>query len=108
MHYSSGTPAQLGDIVLGKGYNLPHPIVGCVVGLTAGADSCNIKIATVKTKPVDPRNPDTTGFIHQAKVVDAAGKQVGATEYHATEQYLEFGRCADFELVHRPKAPAPS
>jgi hypothetical protein len=27
-HYKDGTPAQIGDVIKGKGYNVPHEIIG--------------------------------------------------------------------------------
>jgi hypothetical protein len=46
MHYKDGTPAKIGDLVRGIGYNVKHEIQGIVVGLKQ-ADSCNITIAHV-------------------------------------------------------------
>ncbi|HOD84912.1 MAG: hypothetical protein BWX88_05122 [Planctomycetes bacterium ADurb.Bin126] len=51
MHYANGREAKLGDVVIGKGYNVKDEkgelkvIHGVVVGLTPGADCCNIRIA---------------------------------------------------------------
>ena len=43
-HYKDGTEAKLMDVVKGKPYNTPHEIVGVVVGITPGADSCNLRV----------------------------------------------------------------
>ena len=45
-HYKDGTPAQVGDIVRGKGYNVPHEVVGRVMRVTADKH-CNLTVACV-------------------------------------------------------------
>ena len=44
-HYSSGTEAKVGDIVHGKGYNVPYEITGVVVSIIPNSESCNIQVA---------------------------------------------------------------
>jgi hypothetical protein len=49
-HYSDGMPAELGDIVTGKGYNIKDEfgqlkdITGFVHNITPNAETCNIQI----------------------------------------------------------------
>ncbi len=77
MHYKDGQPAQINDIVQGKGSNHAHPVQGVVVGLVAAASSCNLRLLMVD-------------------VVDT---------YQGTKvpmQVLEYGTVADFELLRRP------
>lgn len=81
MHYKNGTPAHLGDIVKGKGYNRPYEVQGIVVGLTPGAGSCDIHVATLIT--AQPAGTDRAPY---------------------PAIYEEHGTCADFELVH----PSPT
>lgn len=51
MHYKNGREAKVGDVVVGKGYNVKNAkgelatIGGVVVGITPGAGTCNIRIA---------------------------------------------------------------
>lgn len=51
MHYANGRESKLGDVVVGKGYNVKDQagqlkrLVGIVVGLTPGAECCNIRVA---------------------------------------------------------------
>lgn len=48
-HYKDGTEAKIGDLVKGKGYNVPHEIIGRVVNIRKG-DSCTLSIAYVGAK----------------------------------------------------------
>lgn len=86
-HYKDGTPAAIGDIVRGRGYNLPYDVQGVVTGLTPGAGSCDVHVAFLR-----PHFPlGTRRAIHPT--LDE-----------------EHGTCGQFELVHRHPAiqPAPS
>src|SRR3972149_6934345 len=58
MHYKSGEEARLGDIVRGIGYNVKREIEGIVVGLTPGADTCNLQVAHLSPNAVYPGNMD--------------------------------------------------
>jgi acyl-[acyl carrier protein]--UDP-N-acetylglucosamine O-acyltransferase len=46
-HYSDGTEARIGDLVKGTGYNIKREIVGKVIQVTAGTDSCNLAVAHI-------------------------------------------------------------
>lgn len=46
-HYADGTEARVGDIVKGRGYNVPHEVVGMVVALKPGQGTCNVTVACV-------------------------------------------------------------
>lgn len=49
-HYKDGTPAELGDVVRGKGYNLKdkdgelREIVGTIIDVLPGVSSCNVRL----------------------------------------------------------------
>lgn len=45
-HYEDGQEAQLGDLVQGKGYKVPHEIIGRVVNIRPG-ESCTLSVAHV-------------------------------------------------------------
>lgn len=53
-HYADGTEAKVKDRVRGKGYNikgpdgLPAEFEGIVVGITPGAGTCNVRVATLR------------------------------------------------------------
>ena len=45
-HYMDGTPAKVGDFVKGRGYNIPHDIIGQVIEVKV-ADTCNLTIQEI-------------------------------------------------------------
>lgn len=45
-HYADGSEARVGDLVKGKGYNVPHEIIGRVVNVRPG-ESCTLSVAFV-------------------------------------------------------------
>jgi len=53
-HYKDGTPAKVGDVVRGKGYNVKGPdgqlkeITGVVVHINPGSESCNLQVEFVE------------------------------------------------------------
>jgi hypothetical protein len=102
MHYKDGTPAQLGDVVKGKGYNIkgadgqPAEIVGQVAHLSAGATTCNLKIVRIKSIKLgdDFRGPNFELFSPKC-VIESGVAYVVESEY---------GQVDHFELVHRPAA----
>ena len=49
-HYKDGTEAKVGDVVKGRGYNIPHEITGKVVQVRAGPSAqggCTLSVAHV-------------------------------------------------------------
>ena len=46
MHYKDGTEAHIGDVVRGKTYNLPDEVIGVLVDITPGTETCNCKVST--------------------------------------------------------------
>lgn len=96
MHYQDGTPAQLGDIVRGQGYNLPHEIIGTVVGLIPGAISCNLRVTTTRVRRIqEDQGLQVVGLVYRDQPEAPA---------HVIEPIIEFGAAADFTLLHRPSA----
>jgi hypothetical protein len=55
-HYADGTPAEIGDLVKGKPYNTDREIVGTLMQVTEGTETCNCIVAfaeaEVTTLPV--------------------------------------------------------
>lgn len=87
MHYTDGTEAHVGDIVQGRGYNLPYTIVGPVTQLIpSNGEACNIRVETRIAKwhafHHDDGGPDTP-------------------EHFTFETYEEAGACSAFTLVAR-------
>lgn len=52
-HYKDGTRAIVGDIVKGKPYNTDREVIGTVVQITEGAESCNCVVAFLQIEPTD-------------------------------------------------------
>lgn len=103
MHYRDGKEAKIGDVVKGTGYNVKGVIVGTVVELTPGTDSCNIRVAhpqlcrLAESVPwpnheLFPRSPDKHYLTNEGGVCGTVALDV------------EYGQCDAFELVHRPEA----
>jgi hypothetical protein len=61
-HYKDGTEAKLGDHVIGRGYNVKHPITGVLVQIRPGP-SCNVSV--MHAQPLKaigyPDDPSTLG-----------------------------------------------
>lgn len=86
MHYSDGTPALVGDIVRGRGYNLPYEIVGPVTKLVpSNGTTCNIRVETRVAK-------------YRQSQHDDGGNTPGGWEF---ETYEEAGQCDAFTLLVR-------
>lgn len=47
-HYKDGSPAQVGDIVFGAGYNVKHPIVGQVLHVQQNSETCNLQVVHIE------------------------------------------------------------
>jgi hypothetical protein len=88
MHYIDGTLALEGDIVCGRGYNIPYDIVGPVTKLLPHmGDTCNIRVETriAKWHLYDPGDDGTPG-----------------TPAHFTyETFEEAGETRRFRLIQR-------
>lgn len=96
-HYADGTPAKVGDVVKGKGYNLKGPdgqlreIVGNVVGIVPDSGSCNIRVVVQNqsTVPFDLVKPaGTYEYVHE----HGQPKQLLSPE-------LEYGQCDHFQKI---------
>ena len=85
-HYKNGTPAGVGDIVKGKGYNVPHEIIGKVLEVSEKSDTCNLTVACV-TRESMILKPDPT---------NVPGSQISYTEVRAT---IEYGQADAFEKI---------
>lgn len=84
-HYKDGTPAKVGDVVKGKGYNVKHEIVGILVKLTPGP-TCNVTIAYV-------------GIGSQLRAhCDRDGKPYEGQPLRATAEF-EYGQADAFEKI---------
>ena len=51
-HYKDGTLATIGDVVHGKGYNVPYEITGVVVAIDPAHENCNVMVAHASARKV--------------------------------------------------------
>lgn len=88
-HYKDGTEAKVGDVVKGKGYNVPHEIIGKLVHITPGDTACNVVVAHVgKDSPV------------YGQLIDGEFRLNKNTTGRVDASY-EYGQADAFELLHR-------
>lgn len=92
-HYSDGTPAQIGDDVVGKPYNTDHTITGKVVQLVPDSEACNLVVAFVDDKP--GLYQWVNGY--QSFNVFRDNKQ----QQHFLTVKTDYGETKAFTLVHR-------
>jgi hypothetical protein len=94
-HYKNGELAQVGDVVKGKGYNVKHEIVGTVLTISQHSETCNLDIAHIIEKRIDPKMSPLAAAAeaasHGATLWGDAVLRVG----------VEYGQTDHFELVHR-------
>jgi hypothetical protein len=101
-HYSDGTEAKIGDLVVGSGYNVKRPngspatIAGTVVDITPGANSCNIKVAFARVKRLDAefRYPDFDIYTPKGIVTDNNDRSRSSIL-----PAIEYGQADAFRLV---------
>jgi len=89
MHYKDGTPAAIGDKVKGKPYNTIGEVVGEMVSITPGSDSCNCIVAFVEVFPLDKIPFGMPGMLIQG--VDMIKR------FAVLRQ--DYGQCSDFLKV---------
>lgn len=93
-HYKDGTEARIGDVIKGRGYNVPHDVIGVLVDIRAGA-TCNLSVSCVanSSQLVATLHKDTdTGVLRTVMSTMRA------------EPITEYGQADAFELVYRQPA----
>lgn len=99
-HYKDGSPAKVGDIVRGKGYNLKdedgelREIIGTVVQVTPGASSCNVQVLVTELRepPANYQPDEPNAFMPQNAYL-----LPGQNQYAV--HVLEYGQADHFEKV---------
>lgn len=84
-HYKNGMPASIGDIVKGKGYNVPHEIIGKVLEISEKSDNCNLTVACVAKDSMFLR----------AYPID----EPGTIRYSEVRATIEYGQADQFEKI---------
>jgi hypothetical protein len=97
MHYANGREAKVGDQVAGRGYNIKGSIVGIVAGLTAGADTCNVRILTLqKMNPASGECAGVAVHCHCEYVPPQPGETVPLYDVSLFRSVTEYGAVKDF------------
>jgi len=65
-HYKNGTPAKVGDLVVGPVYNTKGPVAGTITSISPGMDACNCKVRFIALVPISEATED-----HPAGLLDA-------------------------------------
>jgi hypothetical protein len=99
-HYQDGTQAKNGDLVVGKTYNLHgRTIVGTVLEIIPGTDSCNLRVAfaDVSTRPDDVVGEH--GLVYRSSFTTEHEPRVIKPGY-------DYGETKAFRLIARHDASA--
>lgn len=92
-HYADGAPAQIGDMVFGKPYNTPREVVGTLVSITPGTESCNCQVAFVEVSEAETLFKGPFGGDCQFTGINTAdGRRLAArvkTDYGETRAFTK-------------------
>ena len=91
-HYKDGTEAKVGDVVKGKPYNTPCEVVGTVVQITPGSESCNLVVAFTHVERISTEEQNTLakhahGVRHVFISRDGPMLVLGKTDYGETKAF---------------------
>ena len=93
MHYRNGREAKVGDLVVGRTYNVMGLVAGTLVSLTPGLDTCSAKVGFVKTVLLKEAQSVLSGAPHLA-VLQGTQQHGGAGPLAVSvysEDYTEAG-----------------
>ncbi len=100
-HDCKGRLIEVGDMVKGRGYNVKHEIIGPVISVTPGAESCNISLAVVFVqRPLGDGLLSGSGTI----LTTNDGSKRGQVLVHAG---CEYGQCDAFEIIQKHDGSMP-
>ncbi|MGA3113500.1 MAG: hypothetical protein ABSF90_03600 [Syntrophobacteraceae bacterium] len=98
-HDRNGKLVEVGDIVMGRGYNVKHDIIGPVLDVTA-AGSCNLTVGIVKALPMT-RAYGAKGLLFTTSYPADLNK------FHLLVSDLEYGATKDFEVIQKADGTQP-
>lgn len=125
MHYKDGTEAKVGDVVKGTVYNYGRgkEIVGTMISITPGSDSCNCQVAFMRDESFEEaRKPDASNRSTLSQAPHDGEAVANAIQYGATfklhrphghpfdqaprvlSMHVDYSECKAFVLLHRPEA----
>lgn len=94
-HYQDGTVAQVGDFVVGKGYNVKDAegelatIAGTVIFINESTEACNIQVAY--TKVYDQPQSGPVDQIAGHKILPDQKISIPGVEYGQTDHFEKVG-----------------
>ena len=104
-HYRDGSPAAVGHVVRGKGYNLKNAdgtlreFIGTVVGVTPGSESCNIQVAHIATIQFEGRMTYPHHRLYHLAGVVGSGPNGNSDPAVGAYIDVEYGQCDHFEKI---------
>lgn len=105
-HYKDGTPAEIGDLVKGVPYNTHgKAVVGTLVQITEGTESCNCIVAFVDPFTVEAGSQLYQLQPHVKSIVRRKGGRILANQTDAVQELLilnasyDYGALKDFEKL---------
>ena len=96
MHYKNGRLAKIGDPVIGSTYNRKGIQVGILVGITAGTDTCNCRVAMVDVKEASDVAWNELGRCHRESLGD------GTSHMNFLVPTIDYSQCN--HLLHADDA----
>lgn len=104
MHYKCGTEAKVGDLVKGTTYNQPNIIVGTVLGITPGSETCNCRVGFLRAQKLDflPKTGVYTATLNMSRELTGVFQRDNETDPNWMTTVVDYSECKALELVHRP------
>ncbi len=75
MHYKNGRLAKAGDLVRGRGFNVPREVEAIVLGVTPERGTCNLRVAYLGKDLVDLGNLIGRRNVETEALVEACVRQ---------------------------------
>ena len=98
-HYQDGTQAKIGDLVVGKTYNLHgRTIVGTVLEVIPGSDSCNLRVAFAEVDTRPDAKVDGHGIAYSSS-------QTLDFQPCVIKPGYDYGETKAFKLIERTATP---
>lgn len=101
MHYANGRAARIGDLVIGKGYNLKFEFTGVLLDAQPQQASCNCKVATIAPPPsIEAQRYNGSSFFGTiAPKADGTGWDYVGSYPSTITHYIEYGQLDAFLAI---------
>lgn len=97
-HDKNGKLVEIGDIVMGRGYNLKHDIIGPVIDVNS-AESCNLTVGIAKFVPIGKAMGLQGLIVSQA--IPRETSMSGELKQNLLTIQIEYGATKDFEIIQK-------